>query len=55
MYLCVSVCVWRPRKPEEGIESPEAGFTHSYELSYGSLNLGPVEEQTMLLLLEDLF
>jgi hypothetical protein len=54
VYLCVNVCAWLSGKPEEGVGSSETGFTHSYELSCGSLNLGPLEEQTMLLLLQDL-
>lgn len=39
-YLCVHVCRW-PWKPEEGVGSPEADVTGSYE--FWELNSGRLD------------
>jgi hypothetical protein len=45
---------WCPRRPEEGIIPPGTGVTSSYELLCvcWELNLGPLEEQPILLAAE---
>jgi hypothetical protein len=41
-----------PMMSEENVRSPGAGVTANCELFYGELNLGPLQEQQMLLTTE---
>ena len=55
LHACMSVYhlhAWYPQRPEDGFRSPETGVAGACELlPYGcwKLNLGPLEEQTVLL------
>ena len=50
-FVCMYVCAWCLKRPEEGVSSPRIGVTDSCEPSCGSweLNPGPLKEQPVLL------
>lgn len=54
MYVCLSTCMQSPQRPAEGIRSPGTGVTDGYKppCVFWELNLGPLEEQWVLLTTE---
>lgn len=53
VYLC-TLCAWCPQNSDEYIGSLELELKSSYELPFGcwNLNLGPLQEQQLLLIIE---